>query len=454
MPAGMSALRDLIVEATPVRRFMLALLVLVPLVALSSAYWLLNPPAYRVFYAQLSDRAGGEVISALEQLDIPYRLSAANGRIEVAADQLHLARYRLAAMGLPRSDADAEDAIDRAPSFGASSLQEQQRYQHALEIDLARSMQKLQGIELARVHLALPRVSPFLRDAPPATAAVLLRLRPGARLSAAQVGSIQTMVAASVPRLKRTEVQVLDQHGIMLGANPPERTESPQAALERDMARRALAVLSPWLGPDRVSVQITAFLEDSETRQTVERMRNTGSGGRAQEKTVLTTRLPEGRIRRLNAIVILGFDASATELKRAGQLTRQALGLMPGRGDSVTVYALPRKAGEEPAAPAQTEAQTETRAPSAAPAVSSRPDSIPQVQPRPEPTAFPWPLGWLAAAAGGIVLLGAIGWRIGRRPQPTEQVIDDFDGELDTVRNQVVGDPRVTADVIKLWMRA
>ncbi|MBU4499777.1 MAG: flagellar M-ring protein FliF, partial [Gammaproteobacteria bacterium] len=148
MSAWLSALRDLVVEATPVRRFMLALLVVLPLVALSTAYWWLNPPAYRVLYPQLSDRASGEVLTALEQLDIPYHLSAVSGRIEVAADQLHLARYRLAALGLPKSDADAEDAIDRAPNFGASSLQEQQRYQHALEIDLARSIQKLQTIEL------------------------------------------------------------------------------------------------------------------------------------------------------------------------------------------------------------------------------------------------------------------------------------------------------------------
>ncbi|MDP1926540.1 MAG: flagellar basal-body MS-ring/collar protein FliF [Thiobacillus sp.] len=456
MSAWLSALRDLVVEATPVRRFMLALLVVVPLVALSTAYWWLNPSAYRVLYPQLSDRASGEVITALEQLDIPYRLSADNGRIEVAADQLHLARYRLAALGLPQSDADAEDAIDRAPSFGASSLQEQQRYQHALEIDLARSIQKLQTIELARVHLALPKVSPFLRNAPPATAAVLLRLRPGARLSAAQVGSIQTMVAASVPRLKRAEVQVLDQHGMVLGASAPERVPSPQAALEQDMVRRALAVLSPWLGPDRVSVQITALLEDSETRQTVERVRNTGAGGRAQEKTVLTTRVPEGRIQRVNAIVILGFDASAAELKRAGQLTRQALGLMPARGDSVTVYALPRKVGAEPVEPAVALSRAPTPS---APALSSPPDSIPRVQPQPVPpastrSAFPWSPGWLAAGAGAIVLLGVIGWWMGRRPQPVELSVDDFDGELDAVRNQVVGDPRVTADVIKLWMRA
>ena len=183
MPGWLSSLRDLIAEASPLRRFMLALLVLLPLAALAAAYVWFNPPAYRVLYAQLSDRAGGEVIAALEQLDIPYRLSAADGTIEVPADQLHVARYRLAARGLPKSDADAQDEVDRAPSFGASSLQEQQRYQHALEIDLARSIQTLDAVELARVHLALPKVSPFLRDAPPATAAVLVRLRPGAQLS-------------------------------------------------------------------------------------------------------------------------------------------------------------------------------------------------------------------------------------------------------------------------------
>jgi len=450
VPGWLSALRDLVVEATPLRRFMLALLVLVPLVALSTAYWWLNPPTYRVLYPQLSDRAGGEVIAALEQLDIPYRLSADTGRVEVAADQLHLARYRLAALGLPKSDADAEDAIDRTPSFGASSLQEQQRYQHALEIDLARSIQKLQTIELARVHLALPKVSPFLRDAPPATAAVLLRLRPGAQLSAAQVGSIQTLVAASVPRLKRAEVQVLDQHGMVLGAAIPEPVQSQKQALEQDLAHRALAVLTPWLGQDRVSVQITAILEDSETRQTIERVRNTMAGGRAQEKSVLTTRVPEGRIQRLNAIVILGFDASAAELKRAGQLTRQALGMMSSRGDSVSVYALPRTTAAEPAAAAPT-VTAQTPAP-----VSIPPVSIPQgrtqpVQPSPSSS---WPLGWLAAGAGGIMLLGAIAWWRLRRPRPIELSMDDFEVELDTVRNQAMLDPRVTADVIKLWMRA
>ncbi|HEX7971536.1 MAG TPA: hypothetical protein VF501_04875, partial [Thiobacillus sp.] len=136
MPGWLSSLRDLIAEASPWRRFMLALLVLLPLAALAAAYVWFNPPAYRVLYAHLSDRAGGDVIAALDQLDIPYRLSAADGTIEVPADQLHAARYRLAARGLPKSDADVQDETERAPRFGASSLQEQQRYQHTLEIEV------------------------------------------------------------------------------------------------------------------------------------------------------------------------------------------------------------------------------------------------------------------------------------------------------------------------------
>jgi len=448
VPTWLSSLRDLIADASPLRRFMFVLLLVLPLAALATAYLWLNPATYRVLYAHLSDRAGGEVIAALEQLNIPYRLSPADGQIEVPTEQVHAARYRLAARGLPKSDSDAQDEVDRAPHFGASSLQEQQRYQRSQEIDLARSIQTLEAIELARVHLALPRVSPFLRDAPPATAAVLVRLRPGAQLSAEQVTTIQTLVAASVPRLKRTEVQVLDPRGVLLGGAPPEIVPSQRLALEQDLARRALAVLTPWLGKDRVSVQVSATLEDSETRQTVEQVRSVVVGGQSRplEKTVRTTRVPEGRIQRVNAIVILGFDASAAELKRAGQLARQALGLLPARGDSLSVYALPTTVAAAPA--------TAIMLPVAS-------VSIPQVRPQRTPPAQTdstslFSPEWLFVAAVGALLLGGIGWwrsRV-RQPELAALPLDDFDAELDSVRNQALADPRVTADVIKLWMRA
>ena len=461
MSGWLSSLRDFIAEASPLRRFMLALLVLLPMAALGAAYLWFNPPVYRVLYTHLSDRAGGEVISALEQLDIPYRLSATDGTIEVPAEQLHAARYRLAARGLPKSDTDAQDEIDRTPSFGASSLQEQQRYQRALEIDLARSIQKLDTVELARVHLALPKVSPFLRDAPPATAAVLVRLRSGAQLSAEQVATIQTLVAAGVPRLKRTEVQVLDPRGVLLGAKAPEAGQSQRLVLEQDLARRALAVLTPWLGKDRVNVQVTATLEDSETRQTVEQVRNVVAGGRTRplEKIVRTTRVPEGHIQHINAIVILGFDASANERWRAGQLARQALGLQTARGDSLNVYALPTvDQGEPEAATPQPQPEHQTQAPTQTQLPA--PVSLPQVRPQTEPSTqldtLPAFSPWWGVAAGlvGVLMLGGVVWRRARREPGPILATDDFDAELDATRNQALADPRVTADVIKLWMRA
>lgn len=450
MPGWLSSLRDLIAEASPLRRFMLALLALLPLAALAAAYLWFNPPTYRVLYGQLSDRAGGEVIAALEQLDIPYRLSATDGNIEVPADELYIARYRLAARGLPRPDEAVQAEAERAPSFGLSSLQEQQRQQRALENDLARSIQALEAIELARVHLALPRVSPFLRDAPPATAAVLVRLRPGAQLSAAQVTTIQTLVAAGVPRMKRTDVQVLDPNGLLLGSAVPEPGTSQRLALEQDMVRRALAVLAPWLGRERVSVQVTATLEEGETRQTVERVRNVVIGGQARplEKTVRTTFEPEGRVKRVSAIVILNFDAAAADIRRVGQLARQALGLQPARGDTLNVYALPAAMTARPKV-------AETRP------VATAPVSIPRVQPA-GPAMLAWPFDpiprWtLAAAAAGGALLAAAAWAWRRRRMPVAEAsapVDDFDAELDATRNQVLADPRVAADVIKLWMRA
>jgi len=243
---------------------------------------------------------------------------------------------------------------------------------------------------------------------------------------------------------------VLDPRGVLLGVAVPEAAQSQRLALEQDLARRALAVLTPWLGKDRVSVQVTATLEDSETRQTVERVRNVVVGGQTRplEKTVRTTRVPEGRIQRVNAIVILGFDASAADIKRAAQLARQALGLLPARGDILNVYALPAAV-----TPAQAQAEL-----AATPPQAQAPIPIPRVRPvsAPPPRTLPFDFQpWMLAAATAILLLlGAIGWSRSRRAPVIEVQADDFDAELDAARGQVLADPRVTADVIKLWMRA
>lgn len=457
MPGWLGSLRDMIAEASPARRLMLALLLLLPLLALAAAYLKFNPPVYRVLYSHLSDRASGEVISALDQLDIPYRLSAADGTIEVPADALHGARYRLAARGLPKTDDERQDEAERAPSFGISSLQEQQRYQRSLEIDLARSIQKLDAVELARVHLALPKVSPFLRDAPAATAAVLVRLHAGADLSPQQVTTIQTLVAAAVPRMKRHEVQVLDPKGRLLGAAGTETEHAVRLTLEKDLTERVLAVLTPWLGKDRVNVQVTATLENSETRQTVEAIRNVVVAGqpRPAEKIVRTTRIPEGSLRQLHAVIILGFDAAPSDRWKAEQMARQALGYQAARGDSVKVYVLPAagQVDKTPADPAP-DAKISPDVPVRSPATASV--SIPKMPPAEPATAPPEPRGLLLGllAGGAVVLVLMLArWRRVRPAPDTDLLVEDFDGELEATRSQVMADPRVAADVIKLWMR-
>lgn len=448
MPGILTSIWEGFTTASPLRKSALVLLLVLPVVALVIAYLWLNPTPYRVLYSQLSDRSGGEVIAALERMAIPYRLTEPDGTIEVPANQLHAARFRLAAQGLPKNEDDASQALNESPSIGLSSLQEQMRYQRTLETELARSIRGLSGVQLARVHLALPKSSPFLRDAPPATAAVVLQLNPQSRLADEQVAAIQSMVAASVPRLRASDVRVLDQQGILLGASGSEGLHEPRAVLERDLARRVIDVLGPWLGQDKVNVQVTAVLEESETRQTVERYRDRVIDGlpRPLEKSVQTTRLPEGRIKRLNATVILGFDASREQLAKAEALARQALGLDRRRGDSLSVFALPAAApslskvadGAEPAA-----AQS-------IPEVALAPAAPRQAQAMSLPAVGVW-------ALPALLLLGIIAWiRQSRRSrQPAEKLPEEtFDSLLETARRQTLDNPRVTADVVKLWMRA
>jgi flagellar M-ring protein FliF len=427
----LTGLFDVFAAATPLRRLGLVLLLALPVAALVAAWLWLNQPPYKVLYAKLpdraglSDRSGGEVMAALEQMNIPYRLSDANGAIEVPADQLYSARFRLAARGLPKPDTQTTDTTDGIATFGQSQFQEQLRYQHALEAELVRSIETLQSVASARVHLALPKASPFLREPPPVTAAVLVQLKPNESaanekghaleqsqvleqsLALEQIGAIQRMVAASVPRLKPADVSVLDQQGRLLGvvANDPVASRSK---LEADLSRRVIDGLSPLFGADKIKVQITATL------------------------------LPEGRVRRLSAAVILALDASPEQIRQATTLAQQALGLDARRGDRLSIFALP---------------------PTVVPPIRV-PQSIPKISPavRPATPEIQTPALWMPVAGIAIALLLWLGLR-SRRPAKTivENTLaasETFDGLLQASRSQTLENPRVTADVIRLWMRA
>jgi len=163
------------------------------------------PTDWQPLYPDLSSRASGEILEALEQLDLPVRVDSASGLLEVPAAQLHLVRMRLAARGLPRDE--SADAMPE-PRLGTSSRMEQAQLQTALERTLASSIASLDVVREARVHLHLERGTPLMRVEPPSTAAVLLRLQPGATLSERDAETIRTLVAAAVPRLDAANVQV------------------------------------------------------------------------------------------------------------------------------------------------------------------------------------------------------------------------------------------------------
>lgn len=208
---------------------------------------------YRVLFSGLPDKEGGQVVAALEKLRIPHQLNEVSGAIEVPADQLHTARYRLAAQGLPAG----EHSVVESPTmrFGLSSFQEQAAQQRVLEAELARSIEEIEGVESARVHLALPKQSSFLRESAAPSASVLLKLAPRAALSAGQVEAIRLLVASSVPGMAAAQVSVLDQQGTVLGQTSPAGEPSPPLTQAEATSETEVTHSAAGRAPPMISVE-------------------------------------------------------------------------------------------------------------------------------------------------------------------------------------------------------
>jgi flagellar M-ring protein FliF len=247
--------------------------------ALAAALWLVfwsQGQNYASLYSGLSERETAQVVDALAAAGLPYKLGAGGG-ITVPEAQVREARMKLASQGLPESDALGVELIQKDGGFGTSQFMENARYQLAMETELARTIVKLQGVQNARVHLALPRASAFVRDRRKATASVMLQLFAGRRLEPGQVQAIVHLVASSVPDLEAGDVTVVDQNGTLLSSQDSEDPLATSAkqleytrAVEKDYARRIEELLSPLLGSGRVRAGVTADLDFTLTEQTRE----------------------------------------------------------------------------------------------------------------------------------------------------------------------------------------
>ena len=252
----------------PPRQTLTLVVVLAAAIAAAIGAWLwAQAPDYRVLYSNLSDRDGGAIIAKLGQMNVPYKVSDSGGMIMVPANEVHETRMRLASEGLPKGSIVGYELVDNQ-KFGATQFQEQINFQRGLEGELARSIQSLSAVQSARVHLALPKQSVFLRDQQHATASVLLTLHPGRTLDSAQVSGIAHLVASSVPNLATDRVSIVDQNGNLLsqhrdggdgGLDPTQLGYVKQ--VERATIQRITDILEPIVGTGNVRVQVTADID-------------------------------------------------------------------------------------------------------------------------------------------------------------------------------------------------
>jgi flagellar M-ring protein FliF len=236
-------------------------------------------PTYGLLFAGLTNQDSSQVVQALDAAKVPYKLDPGSGAISVPADQVQSARLQLAGQGLPEGDNAGFAVMSKDPGFGVSQFMENARYQHALETELAKTITSLQAVGGARVHLAIPRQSAFVRDRQSSSASVFLQMKPGRRLESEQVTAIINLVASSVPELEAGQVTVVDQQGRLLsspnsddalGALPTKQFEFARR-LEEDYVQRIEQLLTPLVGAGRVRAQVAVDVEMGVTEEAREK---------------------------------------------------------------------------------------------------------------------------------------------------------------------------------------
>ncbi len=232
---------------------------------------------YRPLYSSLSNLESGEVIQILEDNEIKYKVDDKSGVLLVAADEIHQARIKLAAAEITGDKGTGFELLDQEQPIGTSQFMEQTRYRRGLEGELARTITSINAVKSARVHLAIPKQSVFVRDARKPRASVFVELYPGRPINQLQIKAIANLVASAIPELEPKEVTIVDQKGDLLTV----KDENPQLLLagqhleytkkiEDELLERIHAILEPVVGADNFKAEISADIDFTEVEQTDE----------------------------------------------------------------------------------------------------------------------------------------------------------------------------------------
>jgi flagellar M-ring protein FliF len=268
---------------------------MVAMLGLAAMLWMIFSAApSRALFANLPDEEKAQAVEALTSAGISHSIDNATGAINVSEDDYHRARMLAAQRGLPRGGQNGAEMIGSMP-LGASRAVETERIRGAREADLARTIEAIDVVQTARVHLAVQQPSVFVREAPNAAASVMLTLAPGRSLGDSQVQAIINLVASSVPGLSPDGVSVIDQNGRLLSrtsgdgaSGASERQLAAQQAVEDRYRRAIAAILTPIVGAENFTAEVHADLDFSEVQSTREGYPQDQRALRAEEGALST----------------------------------------------------------------------------------------------------------------------------------------------------------------------
>ncbi len=339
-------------------------------------------PTYSLLYGNIADEEAAAVTQSLTGAGIEYRMENGTGTITVPADKLNEARLLLAGQGVMQSGGFAN--LTKDGGLGVSQFMESARYQHALEIELARTISSLQQVAAARVHIAVPRSSSFVRERSPGSASVFLQLKPGRRLASEQVTAVVNLVASSLPDIDASQVTVVDQQGRLL-SSPQGRDDFAirdqqiefARQLEESYSQRVEALIAPLVGAGRVRAEVSAQFDMSATEEAREQYKpdsqvvrseqtsedRRGGAGAAGGVPGALSNQPQGRAPNAQAAAEGGQNGSTQntrnyEIDRTVAYTRQPAGRLKRVSvavlvDNVQVTGKDGKVTETPLTPDQ-----------------------------------------------------------------------------------------------------
>lgn len=265
----------------------LPLIFMLGLIGAAALAWaMLSTPPQRVLFATLPEGDKAAVAEALTAASIANRIDNA-GSITVAEDDYHKARMLLAGQGLPKAAPGGYALLDQLP-MGASRAVESERLRQARETELARSIAEIDAVAEARVHLATPEATVFVRDKAEPSASVIVKLQPGRALSDAQVRSIVNLVASSVPGMKPGAVTIVDQMGALLSKSGAEGSAGDaridfQRRVEDKYRQQLVQLLTPLLGAGNFTAEVQAEVDLDESQATRESYDKQGAVVRAEQ---------------------------------------------------------------------------------------------------------------------------------------------------------------------------